>query len=350
LTRKLFKNGFSLICMGRRYPAMCFALLFLAAFLILASFFSYVFVYNELNRGLTFHASSQTGSIDLIVEAPPPDDPGGSGDGGGSGGGSAGGKAGTGPSKDLERDLEFEPEGFDLLIVSLESEERELNVQNIGKATLLLHISITKGIAEMVKINTNRLVLEPGDETKLHLIFTALRDPGIYPGKITFTFDDFSAEIPVLINIRSLQLEFDVSLVLFEDIIQPGENLRTSISLAQVGPLSETSVDISYLIKDFEGKELFREKETLVLSGEDNFVREFPTAGLSVGDYIAGVEVASEGGFNAASESFSIVSPLYSPRDNNLLIVILVSAFFVIILIIWAVLRYKKARRRLHIK
>ncbi len=257
-------------------------------------------------------------------------------------GGGGGGAAGIAATKEFD----VTPTELNLFLIPGEETDREIKVVNREKSSLIINIEIT-GINDIVKLNTNQLVLSPGAEQRVLLTVKA-PESGIYAGRIIFKSGETRKEVFVLVNVRSEKKLFDVSITLPESYktIYRGQDLNAFISLLQIGPPIGTDITIAYLIKDFNGNTISKESETLFVYEAKSFVKEFPASNLKIGDYIAGIEVTYPGGFATSSTHFRIIEK----RVDFQFIVIIIIAILAIIIIIYSILRYKKADKYIHLR
>jgi len=262
---------------------------------------------------------------------------------GGTGGSGGGGGGGGGAPVSLPPELfSVSPEDLNLFVVSGEISNGEITVVNIAKSDIIIDLAIS-GIDEFASLSTNQLALKPGEVAKVVLSFIA-PDPGVYAGRITLTSGNIKGHVFVALNSRSEKdALFDVSLSPPESfrIMQVGRNLKAFISLLQVGDAEEVDVTINYIIKDFDGNELFRDSETMRIFREKSFVKEFPTLNLEPGEYIAGIEVIYPDGVATSSAHFTIIEKVIDPW----LITSIVLAFLTIFIIVYSMLRYKKLKK-----
>lgn len=274
------------------------------------------------------HASSQ-GSVAVTVlsgnetnTSESPETPGGSAGGGGGGGGAVGAVA-------LSSSFVIEPQELTLFVVAGSLEEPMITVANTGRSPLTLAISVS-GISSFVVPEADRITLGPGEARTVSFTVKA-PDSGIYGGRIQFTSGSITRDVVVLVNVRSSYALFDVSLSIPESFkrLGLGRSLKTFISLLQVGPVADVDVTVTYLLKDFNGATLFTETETFRVLKTKSYVKEFATATLPPGDYLAGIEVAYPGGFATSSAHFTLTSRTFD-RNTFLLIGVLVASLVVL--------------------
>ena len=90
---------------------------------------------------------------------------------------------------------------------------------------------------------------------------------------------------------------------------------------------------------------MFSESETFLVSGSKNFVKEFFTSELPVGDYVVGMEVTYPDGFATSSTHFSVIEEeiLLSPSVSRQIMLGAAFVVLTILVILFLIFRYKKA-------
>ena len=256
--------------------------------------------------------------------------------GGTGGGGSTGGGVGGGTPE--KKEFLINPEEFNILILAGEEKNYEIEVTNPRSSQLEIDIE-TKGISEFLALSENKIVLEAGEKKKVSFIVSA-PESGIYAGKIIFRTGYFEKEVFIILNIRSSDALFDVSLTVPSSyrVIKPGQDLRAFVSLLQIGEAEKVDVSVNYLIKDFEGAVLYTESETFAVFKSKSYVKEFLTAKFPVGDYIVGIEVNYPEGFATSSAHFTVAEE----KRNIWLIAFISLAVLTILAVIFAILKYKR--------
>lgn len=248
---------------------------------------------------------------------------------GGGGGGGGGGSRSTAPNFKLDKD------SFNIKIVSGDTETNKIIVSNIGDVSIDINVSVT-GIGDYVSFSTDLIHLAKGKTAPLEFIVHA-PEPGLYPGKIIFTYQGITKEVLVILNVISEGVLFDTSITLPElyRVIGLGQRLPALIEIIEIG--GETGVDttINYLIKDFEGKTRFIETETFYVFGIKRFNKIFYTNGLEQGDYVLGIEVIYPGGFATSSTPFRISTSENLLKTWIIFGIFFASVLFIILLIIF---------------
>lgn len=257
-----------------------------------------------------------------------------------------GGGGGGGMPIVASKDFDLMPKEFDIAIVSGRHTEKEIRVVNTGKSRLTIDISAS-GIKNFISVNTNQLILESGEEKSILLAVQA-PESGVHAGKIIFKAGNLQKEVLISINVRSEKKLFDVSINIpdSQKEISIGEDIDTFISLIPVGEPVEKDVNVKYTIKDFDGNVLDTSEETMPVSEVRGFMKRFATSKLSAGDYIIAVEMVYSEGFIAASARFKVIGKTLEYKA----ILAVILSILAIIIILYAILKYKKAERRLNME
>lgn len=321
--------------------------------LIVAFFFNLVtfglfFISDFWQRPLSAQASS-SGSVSLVILPQPSNSTnstndtgsgGGTGGGGGSGGG-GGGSSARSSSGSSELSFSIDPEELTLFLVAGALEERTITITNTGVSALTLSAAVA-GVSSFVALSESSISLAPGESRTLRVSIKG-PDSGIYGGRITFASGEVRKDVILLVNIRSANALFDVSLTIPESHkrLALGRILKAFIALLQVGPAADTDVTVHYLIKDFDGATLLSESETFRVLRSKDYVREFKTDGLPAGDYLAGIEVSYPQGFATSSAHFTVVSSTIDLKIVSLITLLVVS----LAVLFYSFRTYQKAKQ-----
>lgn len=272
----------------------------------------------------------------------------GGGGGGGSGGGGGGGASGGGGGGIVPtpRNFKVSPTELNIILFSGRKETYEIEIENLEDRNVTFNIDIS-GISQYISLGETKVVVGGNGKLKIPLVVSA-PESGIYAGRIIISSGITKKEVFVILNVRSSDALFDVSLTISNayKIFGLGQNLKTFISLLQVGEAEQVDVTVTYLIKDFEGVVLFTETETFSVYKSKSFVKEFPSSTLPSGEYIAGIDVQYPEGFATSSSHFSVVERkvnIWSVAFGALAIVAIIAIFF-------AISRYRKMTKQFSTK
>jgi len=139
---------------------------------------------------------------------------------------------------------------------------------------------------------------------------------------------------------------FDINLRILKRNLAISEKLSSSVSLINLGIPGKVKTNLTYIISNSDGAEVYREEEIVPVETQIEFIKVMDTSELKEGDYMLYVELKYEGQTEPATaqESFTVgKASLFNAYSPYLIIVFILG----LILIIWAVLRiYKKIKSR----
>jgi len=215
--------------------------------------------------------------------------------------------AGTGPGTIFKKISDFEVSAVEINLIGVVSQpvDAEFDVINTGETVLTISMEIFGAVYDIP--GPDRFSLAPGQRRTVRFVMLVF-DPGIYPGIIRLSSSEIIKSVFITGNARSRN-EFvgvDVMLNKYEKFIWPGENVKPFVTLKLIG--DEIEVEVTYVVKDFEGNELFRFTERLFVDRDLSFDKELPLNDLEPGNYIVGVEIIYDGGFAAASDRFIVLA------------------------------------------
>lgn len=231
-----------------------------------------------------------------------------------SGGGGGGGGAGA---VSFQSSFIEAPDGLSFSSVLEKADRKEFKIKNNLDKILVLEVE-TQGLDDYISIEKS-ISLEPFEEKTINLIVAPL-ETGLLTGKIVFLYGSQRMEIPVVLNVMSEDFLFDAKIAVSQQQrrIIVGENLKTQVSLLQVGPHEKVDVTATYVIKDFSGNILLEDTETFFVLESKDFIKEFHTDNLPPGKYIVGLEIFYPGAFATSSVQFEVLEKGYIPFLSKL--------------------------------
>jgi hypothetical protein len=254
----------------------------------------------------------------------------------------SGGGGGAGPPAPPKKiELKIGPESIKISATAGITTDKTITIENTGETEVEAILSTT--LQGIIKFTVDILKLQAGEKTAQEFTITPPKEPGVYTGKIIVVYGNKRIEMPIILNVKSEKILFDVSVDIPDRYIniEPGDKMGSQITLVQVGPQEKADVLVNYAIKDFEGETLLKESETIMVSKQKSYAKEFDTQNLPIGSYILGVEVIYLGGVATASAQFNIQA-IEIGRINIALFGVLMSVVSVFIAVILAIKRYKK--------
>lgn len=146
---------------------------------------------------------------------------------------------------------------FNVSLKQGSSRTQVLKITNIGSTNLSISVFVEK-VGDFVVLSDNNFSISLGNFKEITIDFNAPERaiPGQYFGYIIVKSQKITKKIPVIFDIKALDLEFDLKVNLSPESsqVRSGENLTFNISLSNLKDLKETDISLYYAIKDYDGK------------------------------------------------------------------------------------------------
>ncbi|RMD66865.1 hypothetical protein D6817_03145, partial [Candidatus Pacearchaeota archaeon] len=124
-----------------------------------------------------------------------------------------------------------------------------VKITNTGNTNLTFNIDIL-GLKEFgITISDENFTLESGESKAVTIEFRANESlaPELYFGKLVIKSEAGEKEIPIVIEVKPLELDFDVLVSLAEEKeFKPGQEVRANITLVNLKELKERKVKLYY--------------------------------------------------------------------------------------------------------
>jgi hypothetical protein len=288
--------------------------------------------------------TSSGGAVESFVEEPEPT-PTTSEDTSASTGGTGGG--GTVSNTYVRSgNLVVLPAELSLSVIENVEETREVLIKNTGNAQITITISVVgEEIENVLTISEEKVTLKPNEQQILILTVSKLNGKQLLAGNILMKYSGITKKVPIVIGSKSSNFLFDASVSLsnkFKKIL-PGTRLSAQFDLIQISSSEKVDVVANYIIKDFEGNKYYEEGETFFVSGEKDYIKEFPTENLEEGKYVLGFELVYPGAFAVSSTTFDIERQRLGFNTTTMIIILSIAAIFIMALF-WKIVKRKKPR------
>ena len=104
-------------------------------------------------------------------------------------------------------------------------------------------------------------------------------------------------DIDIILDVNPDKLLFDANIIVTDEFksIFEGDKMKSTINLIPMGQDPYLDVELRYSVRNFEGREFaIGESETILVTGQKGFDKEFSTQSLPPGDYILSLELKYE--------------------------------------------------------
>ena len=285
--------------------------------------------------------------------------------------------SGGGGGASIEKKLGIDLEETQIIINLKQGETKTIKLLIENKYKKQVDVDLTKIGKEfeeyLTNINPENFSLAPKESKEVTLTFYANKNsiPDMYLGQLIINLGIAQEKITFGIEIESPKPLFDVKLDFIDEktFYSPEEELQGKIDIYNLGKSGKTNIEIEYIIKDKNGKEILRQVEQTEVGTQLSFLKNFKIPkDLENGEYLLYIKVKYDGKTASSSKWFTVkkvpflVKKLrdFFSRLGNLLKRIkdfccknsknFFSIFFLIILILMAFFSYKLIRKKFKIK
>ena len=203
-----------------------------------------------------------------------------------------------------------------VLVKAGESLEKELRVMNVGNDGRTISID-AEGISDIVTVLDKEFVIKPGQTKIVRLNFSSFNSkegveqaPGVYIGKITAKTASFRNEIPVIVEVESKNVLFDMNLnpVARDRKVMRGDSTTFEIRVFNLQDIESYKVDMDYFVKDINGNTIISEGENVVVQTQASFFKTLKIPqNLKTGNYVFVAQASFGNSVGTSSYFFDVV-------------------------------------------
>ena len=210
--------------------------------------------------------------------------------------------------EELLRTYRINPSSIKVKIALGEKAEEILTFENTGDKVLITSLKI-EGVNKFLTLSDNFFDLEPGKSFVVGMDFIA-KTVGNFVGQIIASVYRVEISVPVIFEVISELILFDVKIDIptaYSEVEQ-GSELKTQITLLNVGAPRIVDVFVRYVIKDLSGNIVYEETETFSVEKQISYSKSFNIHdNLDPGSYVVVVEVMYADSFAVSSQLFKVV-------------------------------------------
>lgn len=217
-----------------------------------------------------------------------------------------------------EPDFDIDQILLKILIKSDEFVIKQVRIMNTGDQQTTINVEVF-GLLEIVKADSAVFTLKPGQTKVVSLNFSSFTEeqkleqqPGVYIGKLIVKSEKASKEIPIVAEIESKNVLFDMNLnpVAIERKVKQGSDTTIEVRLFNLQSIESTNVDVEYSVKDMNGNTILTESETVVVKTQAYFSKTISIPKkLKSGPYVFAAQAKFGNSIGTASYLFEVVGP-----------------------------------------
>ncbi len=260
-------------------------------------------------------------------------------------GGPTGGASGGGGSSisDTKPRLIIEPEKIKLISKINEPFKKDITLKNLMSRELRVRLELV-GVDKITALSKRLVAIPPKSEVSLTLegLSNVIK---VYTGSLNaYVEGQLTNRVPIIIEIESEEVLFDLSLDIKPKLITREENeltaLTTIFSITRID--SPVDITLNYFIKDLEDNVILQDEEIIVMEEQATTSKIFKIPEDVIdGEYVFIVQAQYKNSVGTATESFtinraipSIEQPIKAYQRYNLLILIIIALVLILIFIL----------------
>jgi len=270
---------------------------------------------NQCEGGFCCSNLCQSSACTSPSPSPSPSGGGGSQSAGGGGGtvnrtvGNIGGGGTEKKAKEEIKDFSISESTIKERVILDSAKTKTIKIKNNGNVALSINLNVLT-VNDIVFLSDNSFSLEPNQEKSVEVNIIG-KKLGSYFGEIGASADGIKKSANVVVDVVSEQVLFDVKMDIPSAYteVEPGGELKSQITLINVGPANTVDVTPTYIIKDKNGNVIYEFTETFAVEKQKSYVQSMKIPGNSQpGDYLAVIELRYKNSFAVSSELFKVVS------------------------------------------
>lgn len=217
-----------------------------------------------------------------------------------------------------EPDFDIDQILLKVLVRSGEFIEKQLRVMYTGSEGSSIKIEVS-GLEGIIKAEPSSFAIKPGQTKVISLNFSSFipeqkieQQPGVYVGKLIAVSEKASKEIPVVIEIETKNVLFDINLnpVAIEKRVKQGADTTIEVRLFNLQSIESANVDVDYFVKDMNGNTIQTESETVVVKTQASFFKTISVPkNLKPGPYVFAALAGFGNSVGTASYLFEVTGP-----------------------------------------
>ncbi len=255
----------------------------------------------------------------------------------------------------------FEPFEVDQMMLKVVLDQDETLVKDIPVTNLIdssLSVSVRAlNLDDLVTISQSSLDIPPSQTDNANIVLMADQtfSPAIYVGEILFSSRGYEANVPVIVEVQSVDPNYDVTLDLLADKrLYPGSYTDIEVNVFNLNGVDLNNVNLHYELQGLDGEVLFFEDESMSVGSRVSLLKSLSIPyDIAPGVYVYTVSVDQAG--KIASASLSLNIGLVSSSSGGLafcpegglscwaFILIFISLFLLLFFILFIILVGKKS-------
>ena len=202
-----------------------------------------------------------------------------------------------------------------VLVKADEYIEKQLRVMNVDDTDKTIAVDVS-GLFDVVDVLDKEFTIKPGQTKIVRLNFSSFDEelgleqaPGVYIGKVSVKTDSYQKQVPVVIEIESKNVLFDMNLnpVARDRKVLQGSGTTFEIRVFNLQSIDSFNIDLEFFVKDINGNTIISESESVVVQTQASFFKtlKIPEK-LKTGNYVFVAQASFGDSIGTASYMFYV--------------------------------------------
>ena len=159
--------------------------------------------------------------------------------------------------------------------------EKELKVMNVAYEEETIEVDVSR-LSDIIDVLDKSFTIKPGQTKIVRLNFSSFNNakgieqaPGVYMGKISAKTGSYEKTIPIVVEIESRNVLFDMNLnpVARDRSVVQGSSTTFEIRVFNLQSIESFNVGMEFFVKDINGNTIISEKESVVVKTQASFFK-----------------------------------------------------------------------------
>ena len=218
--------------------------------------------------------------------------------------------------KENEPNFEVDQILIKVLIKKDEFIDKQIRIMNTGETEDDFEVK-AEGLLDIVDVKEGFFKIKPGQTKIVNLNFTSVlkgqgieQAPGVYIGKLIVSSNKFVKDIPVIVEIESKAVLFDMNLnpVAKDRRIPQGDEATIEVRLFNLESIEPVNVEMDYSVKDLAGNTIITETESVVVKTQASFFKTLKIPpNLRDGNYVFVAQAKYGSSVGTSSYLFEVI-------------------------------------------
>jgi hypothetical protein len=265
------------------------------------------------------------------------------------------GVSGGGPkAPGLAADFTVDKDFLKASVKQGETVVEHVKVNNTGGTTLSFNLSVD-ALGKSVMLSDYSFTLLPGESKSIAVAFIPRDDvlPDIYTGSLVVKAGNITKSVMLVMETKPRKSLFDIYVNLEKTSLEAvrGEEVEADILMYNFGEIKPTSITLYYSLRDFNGRDLFYNREAMSVEEQKLVKRSIKIpedAELGFYQFYARVEygnqTAASGGLIKVVEEKPEIPKAEYGVDYLAIMILLAAIIASITVLIWKIRKHRKER------